>query len=141
MARRWESQFDADELGRITHRGMRSLKRAKEEPRVTHQQLSTLKSQENEQDKPAVVARRQFQQLVNAVSSSFKGLFACKTKKVVQCDLYGHMLRQGWNGPYPVCVDCGCEITSLSMVRGATPAVKAEPHTDAGMFQPRKYVK
>src|SRR6185437_182135 len=133
---RWDSQFDADELARITHRGMHTLKRAKEEPRVTHQQLSTLKSQEQEQEKPGVVARRQFEQLVSIVSSSFKGMFAGKTKKVVQCDLYGHMLRQGWSGPYPVCVDCGCEITSMSMVRGSTPVGNDEPAAEnGGVFQ------
>ena len=137
MTSRSQSQFNPDELAKLTHQGLHTLKRV-DEPKVTHQQLTTLKARQEEESKPAVVARRSFRQLIDAVQSGVSGIFAPRQKKHVQCVEYGHQMRQGWSGVNPVCVDCGAEITTLSMLRGATPM---ERTVATGLDQPRKYVR
>jgi hypothetical protein len=137
MTSRSQSQFNPDELAKLTHQGLHTLKRV-DEPGVTHQQLTTLKARQEEESKPAVIARRSFRQLLDAVQSGVKGMFAAKPKKNLQCANYGHQMRQGWTGPNPVCVDCGADITTLSMLRGATP-MERTVHTETE--QTRRYVK
>jgi hypothetical protein len=126
------SEFDPEELAKITNRGMRTLSRANE-PRISSRQISTLKETEGNEDKPSVQARRQLHQLLDRASAALKALFVRRQRKVVQCDNYGHVLRQGWTGTYPTCADCGKQITALDQVRGA--CVKEDSQSTSGNWK------
>jgi hypothetical protein len=114
-----QSQFNPDDLAKITHKGLHTLSRGSE-PRVTSQQLNTLKSQQQAVEQPGVVARRHFEQFLHEVGAAVKGFFAEEQKVVVQCENYGHVMRQAWGGAFPICSDCGIEITSQTRLRSAT---------------------
>jgi len=143
MTGRFQSEFDPDELNRITHRGMKKLSRAQFEERQTTEDVGNLKTKQREEDTPVVVIKRFFMRIVDGVLGLFRALLAPPQKKVVQCDNYGHVLKPGWSGPHPKCMECGAAILSLNEVRGATP--KADRKDQAGptpfQQQDRKYVK
>lgn len=139
MPRRFQSQFDPDELNKITHRGMQKLSRAQFEERVSQEEVTNLKSRQQEEDTLVVQIRRFFLRIIDGVVSSIRALFTPPKKKVVQCETYGHALKPGWTGAHPICTDCGAPILDPKDVRAATPKAKEKP----GEFkqQDRKYVK
>lgn len=142
MARKFESEFDAEELAKITHRGLQSLSRGQVEPRVTQEQKKTLRSTQELETKPEVAVKRFFNMLLDSCTTSVKSMFTPKQKHVRQCDLYGHVLKAGWKGDFPVCHDCGVIINDLKMVRGATPKDERGNCNGPGFVQQdRKFVK
>ena len=139
MAGRFRSEFDPDELAKITHRGLKPLS-GTNEPTVNAEEVSSLKSASRNEAKTGVQARRLMDLFFGGIASALKGLFARKGKKVTQCQIYGHVPEPKWTGPYPKCTDCGAAITRPDEVRGATPR---DQRGKSGGDQPptRRYVK
>lgn len=138
MTNRFDSQFDPEELAKMTHRGLKPRQHV-DSPRVTQQNLNCLKSTQQEEAKLGVSVRRLFARLSDSISGTFKGMLAPPTKKVYQCTTYGHVLKPGWEGERPLCMDCGAVINSLDEVRGSSPK---NPAPKKGFQQAdRKYVK
>lgn len=138
MPKKFESNFDPDELAKITHRGLQSLNRRDGEPRMQTGEIVMLKTAQKKEDGPLTAIFRFFQRIIDGFTSGIKALFTPPQKKVMQCQTYGHVMEQGWSGPHPRCVDCGKAILSLDEVRGATPKEDRKPKDE---FQGRKYVK
>jgi hypothetical protein len=141
MAGRFQSEFDPDELNKITHRGLQSLSRSQFEEKQTSEEVSTLKTRQRAEDTFIVKLTRFFARIVDGFASAFKGLFAKPAKKVTQCDNYGHALKPGWTGDRPLCMDCGQAITSLDQVRGAVPRDTKKDVQNPYPNKDRKYVK
>lgn len=138
MSRRFESQFDPEELSKITHRGLKPLSKVNE-PKVTQQNIVTLKDAAQEENKLSAKIQKFWGRILIALSNTFKSLLAPPEKKVYQCELYGHVLKGGWSGQYPMCQDCGAQITALDQVRGATP--KDQRGTGGTTGHERRFVK
>jgi hypothetical protein len=144
MTNRFDSNFDPDELAKITHRGLQSLSRSPfDDQRVTKEEVVNLKTRQKSEDTVLVHITRFFARIVDGFLSVFRSLLTPPKKKVFQCETYGHVLKPGWTGTRPLCEDCGAQILSLTDVRGATP--KADRKDTAGQTpfqqQDRKYVK
>ncbi len=138
MTNRFDSQFDPEELAKMTHRGLKPRQRV-DSPKVTHQNLSGLKGAQQEEAKLSVSVRRLFARFSDSIGGTFKGLLAPPIKKVYQCTTYGHILKLGWEGERPLCIDCGAVINSPDEVRSSSPKNPAKPK---GFQQAdRKYVK
>lgn len=118
------SDYERDQLARISHRGLRGLKGSSISPaaKMTNQNLQTLKTKAQDENQLGVQYRRFIDRLRACVSTTFSGLFSGdSTVKHKQCQLYGHTLpRNGWEGATPKCQDCGADIESSDQVRGAT---------------------
>lgn len=143
MTSRFESQFDPDELSKITHRGLQKLDRGQFQERVTQEEIVNLKSRQQSEDTAVVHIRRFFARIWDGIMSALRSLFTPPKKKVVQCATYGHALKPGWTGANPICIDCGAPILSLKDVRGATPRDERKDRAGQTPFQQqeRKYVK
>jgi hypothetical protein len=135
--RRFESKFDPEDLARITHRGLKPTSK-KEKPSVTHQSLESLKTVAKNEDTAEVTAKRWFHRIFGSLSSFFSGLCAGPQRKVGQCENYGHVLKSGWQGDFPICADCGAKITDIAQVRSAN--LKNEKKPDDPYNSGRKYV-
>lgn len=142
MVRRFDSQFDPEELSRITHKGLKPRQKSSE-PRVSEENKQTLKQAQQNEDKLSVRITRMFAAFFGSIASAVKGLFTPRAKKVMQCETYGHVMKPGWTGPHPKCIDCGAAILTLDQVRGATPKADRQDISGKQTFQQtdRKYVK
>jgi len=141
MTRRFDSEFDPAELAKITHKGLQPRSK-KDEPSVTHQKIELLKDAQQGEGKLITMIARFFGRIVSGIASSVKGLFAAPKKKQIQCENYGHILKPGWTGPQPICLDCGATISSMEQVRGATPKEDRQKNAGKSPFgKERKYVK
>lgn len=143
MTSRFDSNFDPDELSKITHRGLQKLNRGQFQERVTKEEVVNLKQRQTEEDTALVHIRRFFARIIEGIMTTLRSLLTPPKKKVVQCELYGHSLKPGWTGAHPVCADCGQPILSLTDVRGATPREQRVDRAGKTPFQQqdRKYVK
>ncbi|HEY9869713.1 MAG TPA: hypothetical protein V6D08_11150 [Candidatus Obscuribacterales bacterium] len=88
--------------------------------RITSQEVQALKVKQRKEDNPVVAITRAFTGFFSGIFSAIGGIFAGPVKKKTQCDIYGHVRPKDWDGSYPTCVNCGIEITSEDMLRGAT---------------------
>lgn len=61
-------------------------------------------------------------QALGALNSTIASLFAFGPKKVQSmCKYYGHVVdKKSWQGGFPRCEDCGCQITNPDQLRKAT---------------------
>jgi hypothetical protein len=140
MPGRFESQFDPDELNKITHRGLQSLSRSQfDENRQTSEHLTNLKARQTKEDTIVVKITRFFARILDGIAGMFRAMLTPPKKKVVQCEQYGHVLKPGWTGAHPKCEDCGAPILSLDDVRKAMP--KDQNKGQQPEQQQRKYVK
>jgi len=117
--RRFDSQFDPEDLAKITHRGLKPTGR-KEQKSVTPESLTALKTVAQNEQSFAIAIRRVFDRIFGGVAGFFKGLTAGPQRKGGQCVNYGHVLKAGWHGDFPVCEDCGHKITTLDQVRSSS---------------------
>lgn len=139
--RRFNSEFDADELNKITHRGLQPRSRVNE-PRPTHENFDNLKEVQKGEQKFIVKVARFFAGFFGGIGNTMKGLLTPRAKKVMQCQTYGHVMQQGWTGPHPKCIDCGVAILSLDQVRSSTPKSDRKDNPGQQPYQnDRKYVK
>lgn len=137
--RRFDSQFDPEDLAKITHRGLKPRSK-KEEKSVTPESLTSLKTVAQNEQTLSVAIHRVFDRMFGGMSGFFKGLTARPQRKVLQCENYGHVLKAGWHGDFPMCDDCGHKITALDQVRSSNlknPTVYEDPHSNNNG---RKYV-
>jgi hypothetical protein len=138
--KRFQSQFDPEDLAKITHRGLNpTSKRTDEQARVTHQSVESLRTVAQLEETPGVAAKRLMHRFFGGIQEFFSGLVSPAQTKVGQCANYGHVLKAGWHGDFPTCDDCGTRITSLDQVRSSN--LKNDPHNyDDPTNTGRKYV-
>lgn len=139
MAGRFDSQFDPDELNKITHRGLQKLSRSQFDERQSKEHVVNLKARQTKEDSIFVAITRFFARIIEGICGMFRALVTPPNKKVIQCDKYGHVLKAGWTGAHPKCDDCGAPIYSLDDVRKAMP--KDQDKGQPPEQQQRKYVK
>jgi len=89
--------------------------------RITTAELRALKVTQRKENHCAVAFTRAISAFVGNLFSGIGALFSQSTKKMTQCDIYGHERASGsWVGQYPTCMHCNIKITSPDMLRTAT---------------------
>lgn len=87
--------------------------------RITTQQIQALKITTKKESDASVFWLRQLQGCFSGIINAFAAMFHKETKRSSQCDLYGHVVPQGWHGAYPKCEKCGAVVTSPDQLRGS----------------------
>lgn len=117
------SEWEKEQLGRLTLRNLKAVPQQENNGRMTHQNLISLKGTHQKTETREVRVKLFFERLKMGLSTGLLGLFVGKPDKKLSsmCELYGHKLppRGSWSGRYPGCVDCGTAITDHSDLRGA----------------------
>jgi hypothetical protein len=128
------TEWEKEELGRLTHQKMQAFSQQKAERdaeagiqpgRMTLQNLQCMKSIQKQSDTKEAKIKLLIERLKMAVTTGVQGLFAPSTQRLKEdrCKTFGHDLPWGtkWEGEFPKCLDCGAKITDASQLRGAVP--------------------
>ncbi len=127
---RMVTEWEKEELGRLTLQKMKSFSQQEQEQgkpagRMTQQNLVSLKGAHDKTKTGEAQVKMLLERLKMAVSTGIFGLFAPSQQRVKEdrCAVFGHNLPFGttWKGPHPKCLDCGRAITDPSQLRGAVP--------------------
>lgn len=97
-------------------------------PRITRDDLKTLKSVETRKPMPALVAWKNFQ---SEMQIFFAGLAKTPKKTHNMCQNYGHVIRGKWSSYLPKCADCGITINSPDELRKSEVRTLKVPETQA----------
>ncbi len=110
---------DADLLREIVQQ---SRKQPLDVQRMTTQEIRALKVTSEFETLAGVSIRRQVQRFFSGLLSGLTGLFSRHNNEHKnQCAIYGHVVLEGWTGPYPKCDKCGAQVTSADQLRGTAP--------------------
>lgn len=89
--------------------------------RITTQQIKALRVTTEKEAGASVSFFRAIQGFFSGIFGALAGLFHRDTyKPSQQCEIYGHVVPQGWHGAYPKCEKCGAEVTSPDQLRGSS---------------------
>lgn len=117
------SEWEKEELGRLTLRNLKAVPQQGEAGKMTHQNLQALKGAQKKTDTREVKVQSFFKRLVGSLTGAVSGMFASPLdrKGVDPCEAYGHNWVSGtsWEGEYPKCLDCHKPIRDASELRGA----------------------
>jgi hypothetical protein len=115
-----QSQFDQDELARITWQRLKPV--CKADVRITQDQIKNLRSC-GEANQPNLF--RFIHSLFVRIKSLLPGFIhdlgiKNNYKEATNCELYGHVLSDAsWSGKLPVCGECGAGIKSSLYLRSS----------------------
>lgn len=138
------TEWEKEELGRLTHQRLKTLSSHQQEQqeqqqqagRMTLQNIESMKIAHKQSDTKEAKIKMLIERLKLAITTSISGLFAPSEKKIREdrCKVYGHNLPFGssWQGAYPRCHDCGEKITDPSTLRGAVPFSEREKFRSYG---------
>lgn len=90
--------------------------RPKRTPRMTHQNIQTLKAGQQKEMRADVAFTQKIIGFFSQLGSIFN--FSGPAKKTTPCDINGHVLPRVWDGEFPRCSHCGKEIRSADEVGG-----------------------
>jgi hypothetical protein len=131
-----QSQFDHDELAKITHRGLQPLSKRTGQ-RLQQENVEGLKTAERNENQASVFFFRLLDRFKGLLSLNL-GDYMNSKKAHTMCKEYGHVISPGWTGAYPKCDQCGAEVRDPTELRKAIPTKeKNDNPTDSG----RRYVK
>ena len=129
------TEWEREELGRLTHSKLKSLSSYQQEQqlqpgRMTLQNIEQIKTVSKQADTKQAKIKLLLERLKMAVTTSLQGIFAPSDQRLRddRCKVYGHNLPFGtnWKGVHPKCLDCGAKITDASQLRGAMPITERE---------------
>jgi len=89
--------------------------------RITSTEIKALKVTSDRQAKVSASFSRRVIRLFQDLLQSVTGVFAREEQHRSQCDIYGHVIKEGWRGDFPKCFKCGQQVTDLSQLRGSRP--------------------
>lgn len=129
------TEWEKEELGRLTHQRLKSFSRQQEEMqqspgRMTLQNIESMKSVAKQSESKEAKIKLLIERLRMAVTTSLSSIFAPSEQRLRddRCKVYGHNLPFGtnWKGAYPKCLDCKATITDPNQLRGAMPMKERE---------------
>jgi hypothetical protein len=128
------SEWEKEELGRLTHQKMQSLSAQREERereagiqpgKMTLQNLQCMKSVQKQSETKEAKIKQLLNRMTMAVNSTFAGLFSSTSRRTKddRCKVYGHNFPFGtqWKGEFPRCLDCNDIIKDPNTLRGSLP--------------------
>ncbi|MBY0357674.1 MAG: hypothetical protein K2W82_06705 [Candidatus Obscuribacterales bacterium] len=117
------SEWEKEELGRLTLRNLKAVQPQPDKGRMTHQNLTSLKATQSKAEHHEAQIKLFFERLKTSLSTGIAAMFVGKSdkKQPNMCETYGHYLppNSSWSGMYPTCSDCGVQITDHKQLRGA----------------------
>ncbi len=121
MKHSFQSQSDPEVLAALL---IRSIGRAvtsidTEELSVTQERLKGLRTTMAKPQDAHSTLQGITLRVASELLSGIRSLFAVPSKKVIQCENYGHVILSRWETLHPKCTECGAKIMSPEDLRRA----------------------